>query len=56
MASTLPQIDFTASETCDSLGIKIIETTGIYSSPDNTGGWGNPNSTIGDVQDAELIL
>ena len=40
MAYTLPTIGFSASETCDSQGIKIIETTGSYESPGNTGGWG----------------
>jgi len=55
-AVTLPKIDFTASETCDSKGIKITETTGTYNSPANTGGWGNPNADLANVQDAELII
>ena len=56
MAYTLPTIGFSASETCDSQGIKIIETTGSYESPGNTGGWGLPNATVGMVLDAELIV
>ena len=54
--ATLPKIDFTASETCDSLGIKMTETTGMYTMPGNTGGWGAPNVGLGMAINAEIYV
>ena len=51
----LPKINFSAHESCDSQNIVFTDTTGSYDAVTNVTGWGAPNSTLGMIQDAEIV-
>lgn len=52
----LPKINFSAHESCDSQNIVFTDTTGSYDAVTNVTGWGAPNSTLGMIQDAEIVV
>tara|TARA_R100000406_G_C3106670_1_gene123335 strand:- start:1032 stop:1631 length:600 start_codon:yes stop_codon:yes gene_type:complete len=52
----LPQISFSAHESCDSQNIVFTDTTGAYDPVTNTTGWGAPNFPLSVVQDAEINI
>lgn len=49
------QLKFTSSISSDASTLTITDCTGIYSSL-NLGGWGSPNSAIGDVATATIKI
>ena len=51
----LPTIKFSTVESCDSQNIVFTDTTGLFSES-NSGGWGAPNSALGDVLDVEINI
>lgn len=54
--ASLVKISFSAHESCDSQNIVFTDTTGQYETPSNLGGWGTPNSSIGDVVNVEINI
>jgi hypothetical protein len=49
-----PSIQLCLKSTCDELTFK--ETTGVYNASTNTGGYGAPNTAIGDITTAVLTV
>jgi hypothetical protein len=50
------KIDFSYAQSSDLKSLEIYDTTGIYNSTNNVGGWGNPNPEIGSVTSDFLYL
>jgi hypothetical protein len=49
-------ITFNICESSDCKSLIFTETTGAYSDPSNTGGWGTPNPATTDVTSDELVV
>tara|TARA_R110001592_G_scaffold5517_3_gene30368 strand:- start:39487 stop:40110 length:624 start_codon:yes stop_codon:yes gene_type:complete len=50
------KISFTASESCDTKSIKIVDTTGTYINAINLTGWGGSNIPLSSVLDVQLVV
>lgn len=56
IAKSLPILNIEACQDTDCDSFNISESTGVYDSNGNPGGWGNPNYDVSDVIDARLII
>jgi hypothetical protein len=50
------KIDFSYAQSSDLKSIEIYDTTGIYNSTNNLGGWGNPNPELGSATSDEMSI